>query len=233
MTTSITAATTAAAGAASGVTSTGASTGSAAASLAADQQSFLRLLTTQLRNQDPTQPMDPNAITQQLAQFAAVEQQIAANQHMQSLLSLQQASALVAAAPLVGQSVEVSGNQMVLAGGSSAQQLRLPSQADAGGATRARVTLTNAAGTVVREAVVPLNGTAQSWSWDGKATSGRAAADGTYTVTVAGLDAQGQSRGSIASTIAGTVTGVTRDNGDPRLQIGGLSTALASLRRVN
>ncbi|MBY0339334.1 MAG: flagellar hook assembly protein FlgD [Acetobacteraceae bacterium] len=197
--------------------------------VAMDQASFLQLLTTQLRNQDPSSPMDTNAMTQQLAQFASVEQQIAANQSLQSLLSLQQAASLVSAAPLVGQRVEVASDRLVLRGG-AAQQVVLPSAAEAGGAARARIAVSDASGNLVREAIVPLGA---PWSWDGRNGAGRAAPDGTYTLAVTGLDAQGGTRGALTASVAGTVTGITRgDGGAPRLSLGGLTVDLPALRRM-
>jgi flagellar basal-body rod modification protein FlgD len=208
-------------------------TGNAAASrLQMNEQDFLQMLTTQLKNQDPTQPFDANTMTQQLAQFATVEQQIASNQHMQSLLALQQSSALVGATSLVGRNVEVATDRLVLRDG-AAQQLRLPALAEANGATRARIVLTDAAGTTVRDTVVPLGAAATPWTWDGRSGNGRAASAGTYRLAVTGLDPQGSSIGALGSTVVGTVTGTSRADGDPQLSIGGLAAPLAALRAIN
>lgn len=203
----------------------------AATSIAGDMQTFLRLLTTQLQNQDPTQPLDPNQLTQQLAQFAGVEQQIATNQHMEAMLGLQRSAALVSASPMLGREVEVSSETLQLTGG-SAQELRLPALADANGATRARVAMSDSTGAVVREAIVPLGATAAAWNWDGKDSRGRALPDGSYRLAVTGIDANGGTRGALSSVVAGTVTGLSQDGEALNIAIGALNTGFTTLRRV-
>jgi flagellar basal-body rod modification protein FlgD len=210
---------------------TGATTAAGAQQrIAGDMRTFLQLLTTQLRNQDPTQPLDPNQFTAQLAQFASVEQQIAANQHMESLLDLQRSSAMMSAAPLVGRRVEVNSDRVALQAG-TAQEVRLPALSGAESATRARIAITGANGTVVREAIVPLGTAASSWNWDGRDGRGRAMPDGSYGIAVTGLDAEGSTRGALAVTLAGTITEVSREGTEPRLTMGGLGVGLAALRR--
>jgi flagellar basal-body rod modification protein FlgD len=214
-------------------TATGTAAGSAArANLAMDEQKFLQLLTTQLRNQDPTQPMDANAMTQQLAQFSAVEQQVSTNTHLTSLIALQQSTALVAAAPLVGQQAEITTDRIALQGGAAAP-LRLPAVADAAGATRARIVVTDAAGNPVREATVPLTGESQGWTWDGRNSRGAQVADGSYRVAVAGLDTEGATRGVLQPTMAGRVTAISRGDNEPLLSLGGVTVPLSALRRTN
>lgn len=213
-------------------TGTGAGTAaSAARGIAGDMQSFLLLLTTQLRNQDPTQPMDATQFTQQLAQFAGVEQQIATNQHMETLLGLQRASALVSATPMVGRQAEIASSRVALKDG-QVQEIRLPEIAAANGANRARIVVTNAAGAVLREVVQPLGTTATGWSWDGMDQQGRKAADGSYSFSVTGIDAEGAARGALPSLIAGTITGVSQDSTTVQLAIGGLTVGVEALRRL-
>ncbi|NKC33995.1 flagellar hook assembly protein FlgD [Falsiroseomonas selenitidurans] len=203
----------------------------AAQSLAGDMQSFLRLLTTQLQNQDPTQPMDANQFTQQLAQFAGVEQQIATNQHMETLLGLQRASALVAATPMVGRQAEVASTRLTLSAGQT-QEVRLPALADANGANRARIVVTDSTGATLREAVVPLGTAATAWRWDGKDARGNAVNDGSYTFAVTGIDQEGGARGVLPGLVAGTITGVSQDGSAVQIAVGGLTADMDALRRL-
>ena len=92
--------------------------------LAGDFNTFLTLLTTQIKNQSPTDPLDTNQMTNQLVQFASVEQQIAMNQNLQSLIGLEQTSQLTTSAPLIGKKVEIEADKITLQSGSGA--LRLP-----------------------------------------------------------------------------------------------------------
>ncbi|ONG55270.1 hypothetical protein BKE38_09300 [Pseudoroseomonas deserti] len=211
----------------SSTTSTKASA-AAGTKLAGDMQSFLVLLTTQLQNQDPTNPTDSTQFTTQLAQFSAVEQQIATNAHLETLLSLQQSSSMLSATSLVGRNVEINSETMVLQDGET-QSLKLPALSGAGGASTAVVSIANASGTTVRTAVVALGSDPASWNWDGTDTNGRALADGKYTVTVTGADSKGASTGSLTSTLTGAVTSVTRTDGNPTLTIGGLTVSMDKL----
>src|SRR5580704_114163 len=73
------------------------------AGLASNFQGFLTLLTTQLKNQDPTSPADTNQFTQQITQMTGVEQQLLSNQLMQQLVSAQ--GGVTSAANLIGDSI--------------------------------------------------------------------------------------------------------------------------------
>src|SRR5579864_4192214 len=86
-----------------GSSSTGQSAGTAAnLSLAGNFNEFLQLLTTQLQHQDPTSPLDPNQFTQELVQFASVEQQINTNTSLSTMISLQQTQQAESALNFVG-----------------------------------------------------------------------------------------------------------------------------------
>lgn len=204
-------------------------TGGAASSLAGDMKSFLTLLTTQLRNQDPMQPLDPNQFTTQLSQFAAVEQQIATNRAMESLLAVQNASAMLAAAPLLGEEITVASTEVGLQDG-RAQALNLPARQEAGGAAGAVITVTDSRGTLLRQAAMPLGAGATRWQWDGRDARGNSLGDGTYRIAVSGTDASGVATGALDTSVTGTVTNITRAGGAPRLSLGGLTVGLEALR---
>ena len=217
---------------ASAVTATGGRGGTAdaaTAQLAGNIDTFLRLLTTQLRNQDPTAPMDPNQMVGQLSQFAMVEQQIAVNRHMSSLISLQRSAVMLDAAGLVGQTVEAESRALDLRAGVT-QALALPG-ADAA-IRQVRIAITNHAGDTVREAIVPLDSRTSSWTWDGRNDAGRTAADGSYGVSVAGLDASGRVLRGITAAVSGTVTSVERSGDLAMLALGSLAVPADALRRV-
>ena len=85
--------------------------------LAGNFDTFLQLLTTQLQNQDPLDPLDTNQFTQQLVEFASVEQQVDMNTNMQTLISLQQTSEATSAMQFLGANVTLSGSTATLAAG--------------------------------------------------------------------------------------------------------------------
>lgn len=194
--------------------------------LAGDFNTFLTLLTTQLRNQSPTDPLDTNQLTNQLVQFASVEQQIAMNQNLRQLVALQQANQVIAAAPLIGQRAEVESDRITLQDG--AGEVRLPA---AGGARWAEIAILDGAGRVLRQDVATLGSGATTWSWNGRDASGRALADSAYALRVTGRGANGE-QVPLSFTVAGRVTGAERRDGEMRLSLGGLDVGFDSLRRL-
>src|SRR6202049_3769560 len=80
------------------------------ATLAGNFQSFLTLLTTQLQNQNPLDPLDTNQFTQQLVQFAGVEQQLKSNDQLKSLIDIQKSAQATQALIYVGNTVAVDGS---------------------------------------------------------------------------------------------------------------------------
>src|SRR5579862_2258269 len=107
---------------------TAASTQSAAAvnnglaQVADNFQTFLTLLTTQLKNQDPLSPLDTNQFTQQLTQMTGVEQQLLSNQLLQQLVSQSQGGGLTGAVGLIGKTVSASDTSATLQNGSATWQ---------------------------------------------------------------------------------------------------------------
>jgi flagellar basal-body rod modification protein FlgD len=207
-----------------GPTTTGRSASGNGTGIGADFNTFLTLLTTQLQNQDPTNAMDANQMTQQLVQFATVEQQIKVNTNLERLLGVEQGNQLVSAAPLMGRVVEVESDRLALQGGQA--QLRLPA---AGEARRAQVTIQDANGRTVRGAEVALGSAPANWSWDGKDANGAQLADGAYRFTVTGSRADGTAAPVTAGVLA-RATAVDRRDGEVRLSLGGLSVPFDKLR---
>lgn len=203
-----------------------ASTRPAGPRLSADLGTFLTLLTTQLRNQDPTKPMDTETLTQQLVQFATVEQQLQGNQTLGRLLDLQQAGQLAGAASLVGRRVTLESDRLPLQEGRA--EIMLP---PTGRATSAVVEVRDAAGTVLRSATVALGATPTRWSWDGRDMRGQARPDGAYTAAVAGRAADGTAV-PLGFSVTGRVTGALREEGELRLSLGSTSIGFDRLREV-
>src|SRR2546425_8888071 len=106
-------------------TATSSSSSSDKTKLGTDFNTFLSLLTTQLKNQDPLSPLDTNQFTQQLVSFSQVEQAINTNDKLSSLLALQQQDQSVTALPLVGHTVQYSDNQEALTNGQATFEYNL------------------------------------------------------------------------------------------------------------
>src|SRR5215470_5134235 len=102
---------------------------SSGATLAGNFQTFLTLLTTQLQNQNPLDPLDTNQFTQQLVEFAGVEQQLKTNDSLATLVTLQQTTQNSQALEYVGKTAVVSGNTTALSNSSATWELNVPSDA--------------------------------------------------------------------------------------------------------
>jgi flagellar basal-body rod modification protein FlgD len=169
---------------------------------------FLSLLTTQLKNQDPTAPMDTNQFTSQLVQFTAVAQQIETNKTLGQLLTASQAQQLSQASGLIGRQVTFTGGTLPLQGGKA--QLNY----QAAGAQPVQIAVTDASGTLVRFDTVNAADGANSWTWDGTTSNGKQLADGAYTVSVTAAS------GTVPFQAVGTVTGAEQANSAVQLKFG-------------
>src|SRR5436305_10023249 len=144
--------------------------------LAGNFQTFLTLLTTQLQNQNPLDPLDTNQFTQQLVQFAGVEQQLKTNDQLTSLISLQKTAQSTQALGFVGKTAIVDGKTATLANGQAVWDLSLPADATV------HMSITNTTGQTVFAADIAVNaGSNQPFGWDGKGSDGTQWPDGKYT----------------------------------------------------
>lgn len=177
----------------SGSGSSGASAAQAAGTSASQQlagnfDTFLQLLTTQLQNQDPLSPLDTNQFTQQLVEFAGVEQQVNMNTNMQTLIAMQQTTEATSALQLVGSTVTVSGNSATLSNATNSPatwSLTSPTPATA------QVTVTSSAGTTAYSGKLSLNAGTQTYTWNGQGSNGQTWPDGTYTLSITATGANG------------------------------------------
>src|SRR5579871_637239 len=136
--------------------SSSSSSASAANALASQQiagnfQSFLQLLTTQLQNQNPLSPLDTNQFTQQLVEFAGVQQQINTNDSLATLVSLQQTAQSTQALGFVGKTAVVKGNTAALTNGQATWELNIPSNSNV------NISIASSTGQTVFSGTFPAN----------------------------------------------------------------------------
>jgi flagellar basal-body rod modification protein FlgD len=195
---------------------------SALGSLSNNFNNFLSLLMTQLKNQDPTAPLDTNQFTSQLVQFTSVQQQINTNTALNTLIQATQSGNLLNTTALVGQSVQVAGSQVPLQNGQASVQFT----GTAG--TPVNIGIYSAAGTLLDTATVTPTAGTNSWTWNGQDQNGVLQKDGIYKVAV-----QSTADGSaIPFTVSGTVTGVSRTGTTTNVEMGALSVDLNSVQSV-
>lgn len=198
-----------------------------AVGFAKDFDSFLVLLTSQLKYQDPLSPMDATQFTTQLVQFTGVEQQIKQNKNLEAMLGMQQAMQLAAASNYIGKTVDAGGRSVLLNGGQATISYRLESAAK-----DVTVAIKNADGETVRTIKGGAASGAQSVAWDGKSDAGTRLADGSYGFVVTAKDARGQPL-TVKTGYSGTVDGFDiGDKGAIVLRAGSSRIPLADVTGV-
>ena len=178
------------AAAAANGTSTSSTTATAAQNqLDSDTNFFLTMLTTQLQNQDPTSPMDTTAMTQQIATYSGVQQQVTTNSNLEKLIAQGSSNTSTTAVGYIGKEIESTGDTGLVLGGQGAFSYTLPSAA-----ASANITLTDSDGNVVFSGQGTTTSGRNVVVWDGlNSTTGAQEPDGVYTLAVTATDASGKS----------------------------------------
>ena len=207
-------------------TSTGSTSSGDAALLGSNLNTFLTLLTTQLKNQDPTSPMDTNQFTQQLVEFSAVEQQINTNNNLKTLISLQTSSEAISALPMVGKTIQYNESTAPLSNGQASFTYTLPTDASA-----ANLLVEDANGNIVYQTTAATSAGSHSFLWNGQNAAGTTSPDGAYSLAVVAADATGKAI-SATVTATGTVDGVSVDNNVPTFDVSGIKVPMSDLLTV-
>lgn len=212
---------------ASGAADSTSKAGASRVKLAEDMDTFLTMLTAQLKHQDPLSPMDSTEFTNQLVQFAQVEQQINANDHLEDLLKLQRNDLLSQAVNYIGRNVKAESDQLALQDGDADFTYLLPEKA-----ATLTMRILDASGMAVRTVeLTNLQAGEHVADWDGTADNGAQLADGAYKVVVEYENSDGQTRTARTSAI-GRVTSVSTKDGATMLSLGGAEVALDTVIAV-
>lgn len=212
-------------------TSSSSSTTSSATSLNSNLNTFLKILTTQLQHQDPTNATDTNQFTQQLIQFASAEQQINTNTKLDTLINLSKSSSSLAATlGYIGQYAEVSSTgSLALQDGKAAISYTLPS-----GTQATSISVLDSSGKTVATISGSTTKGTNYVTWDGKNTSGKQMADGAYTFQVNATDKAGDAVTVSDIRVIGKVTAIqSESDGTTSLILGdGLTIGSAKVKAV-
>jgi flagellar basal-body rod modification protein FlgD len=192
--------------------------------LADNFQTFLTLLTTQLQNQNPLDPLDTNQFTQQLVQFAGVEQQLKSNEQLKALIAIEKSAQATQALIYVGHTVAVDGSTQQFNGSAT---WNLKAERD----STAAITITNSVGQTVYSGNFTLSQGNASFMWDGKGNDGTQWPAGAYKLTATAKDSAGKDV-AIATEIQGIVDSVDLSATPALLSIGGENYTTDQIRRV-
>ena len=210
---------------ATGSSATAGANGTDKTSLGNSFQNFLVMLTTQLQNQNPLDPLDTNQFTQQLVQFAQVEQQLKANQQLETLVTLQKSAQATQAMSFAGATVAVDGATTKLADGQASWQFAVSKPATA------TVMITNASGQTVYSGSYTVQPGAQKFVWDGHGNNGTKWPDGDYKISITAVDSSKQSV-AVSTEVEGVVDSVDLTKSPPVLSIGGQNFTMDQIKRV-
>jgi len=191
------------------------------------QDRFLKLLVTQLKNQDPLNPMDNSQITSQMAQISTVSGIDKLNATLQGMAASFSADQSLQATAMIGHSVLVPGTGLQLQNGTAQGGVSLPQAADS-----VVVSIVDGSGQVVHK--VDLGAQAAGvlgFQWDGVTDSGANAAPGSYSFSIQAV--QGSTKIDAVSLALGVVGGVTQGKDGVALKVNGMgSVPLSDVKQV-
>ncbi len=198
-------------------------TGSANSSrqtLSADMNTFLTLLTTQLKYQDPLDPMDTAEFTNQLVQYSSVEQAIQTNEKLDSLLSMNVANLGAQAVSYIGKTVQVLGDVMPLDGGKAKAAYTLDKDVSS-----VTITVKDMNGQIIYSEQGKITAGTHEFEWNGKDNNGNQLEDGAYQIGISTKVNSGEPSANVTTTVFGKVTGVASDENTVYVGLGDAVTA--------
>lgn len=195
-----------------GSTATSALTGTRQG-IADNFDTFLSILITQLRNQNPLDPLDTNQFTQQLVQFTGVEQQLKTNQFLEAMMLANQNSSSTAAVSYIGKEITASGTKSELTNEGARWHFAVDEPA------QITVQVRDASGNVVFVKEGNVSAGESIFNWDGVGSDGRDRPNGTYSISIQARNNDGKLI-AVATEMTGEVTGVDLTGSEPVLIVG-------------
>ena len=184
------------------------------------------MLTTQLKNQNPMDPLDTNQFTSQLVQFAQVEQQMKQNDQLSQIIAIEKSAQATVALSYVGHTVVVEGQTT---------QLSLPGVAtwtmNVTKPATATVTVKDSTGQTCYTGSFAVTPGQQNFTWDGKGNDGKQWPAGSYTLTASAKDASGETS-AISTEVIAIVDSVDLTKDPPLLSINGKDYTVDQIKRV-
>jgi flagellar basal-body rod modification protein FlgD len=215
-----------------GVTSTTSSsatnvTGTGSSTIGKDD--FLKLLVTQLQKQDPLNPQDPTEFTSQLTQFSSLEQLMGVNDNIKNLTLQDSLGGKVTATGFIGKTARVNGDLVSVKSGQAAKV----NFSLAGDSAKTSVNIYDVSGKLIDVVDLGKQGTGDhEFQWDAKGKDGTTEPDGAYQFEVVAQNSDGDAL-SASSSFSGQITGVSFENNQTLLDIGGVKWSLADVTSLS
>lgn len=188
---------------------------------------FMTLLVAQIKNQDPTSPMDNAQFTSQITQFSMLEQLETMSAAMEDNVAVGTAINNTAMLALVGRNVTVEGNDVTLSGGAASESVIA-----AGGNGRATIKITDENGRVVKTYTQDVTKGLNTVTWDGTTDEGVAAADGKYTISAEVKDNSGTAV-QFTNLMTGAVSGLRYSDNQAIVMVNGEEFYVSEIYKVS
>ncbi len=204
------------------------STASDASTLTGNYQTFLSLLTAQIKNQDPLSPMDTTQWTNQLVQYSSVEQQLKGNQYLEQIAANNKAGSMDSAVSYIGKTVSADSSTATLKDGQASWDYTL-------GATSAKATATitdTSGNTVWTGALSDLSAGDHSFTWNGKNAAGVAEPAGNYSLSVTASTSSGADVDTAVG-LSGVVSSAETVDGTVMVKVGNSEVPVTSITKVS
>ncbi len=192
------------------------------------RKEFLKLFTTQLRFQDPLNPLKSTEFTAQLAQFSSLEQLLNINKNLSGILTYQNSLNNALATNLIGRTVVVDGTGIDYNGSDVTISYSLPESA-----AELKLNIYDQSGTLVRSVDLGSSESGDgSCTWDGRDNNGNTVPEGTYTYEFQAKDGDGNTV-EVSTNTESRVTGITFDNGITYLELeNGERVSLGEIKEI-
>ncbi len=205
-------------------TSTTASAANSQTILNDNFDTFVNILTAQLKSQDPLDPMDATSFTDQLVQFSGVEQAIKTNEKLEEMTQILQSN-MSNAVSYLGKKATIDTSSSALTNGNAQWQFDVEENA------KASIVISDNNGQIVHSADVYLPSGSQEYNWNGLDDTGVAMPDGLYTIAISARDDANQ-HVNVSTTATGLITALDMSTADPKVTINGKSVSLSSITRL-
>ncbi|TYC55854.1 flagellar hook assembly protein FlgD [Rhodobacterales bacterium] len=195
-------------------------------SLMGNYDLFLSILTTQIQNQDPLDPMDSSEYTSQLVEYSSVEQSIQQNKNLESIIGMLQSSHMMSYVNYLGREVTMDGTSAVLSDGVASWDYEVPKAASG------TVSVLGSDGTVVFSEDIDLAAGENTYNWNGVMDNGKTAEGGTYLIAF-NVKGQNDKPVQVSTATTGVVEGVDWSSGKMFLTVDGKSVPASKITSVS
>ncbi len=195
------------------------------AGLSANYELFISMLTTQIQNQDPLDPLDSAEYTNQLVQYSSVEQSIQTNQNLEKMLTLLSSNQSTAYVSYIGNEVTAAGGTTMFSDGSATWAYDVKENATG------TVEILDEFGQVVHTGDIELTAGGGKFTWNGERDNGGTATDGAYTIRLDVKDSDGNAEPASIE-VSGVVDGIDFGGDVPVLKIGDISVPVSAVKSV-